>query len=273
MTTSINVARAIAKLVAVDALPAIMGHMVLGNLVERDFEPTLAQMGDTVQTPRRTVTFSNGMAEATFQIPDVTKVLAVPELLQLYMQPACMAIAEYIDTRILEQMLANFADVGQGEKALDEAENLLWQQRGTSPLAKTILQTILVTGGQAYQVLRRQTGQFYEYESPATAGSRVLIQDSVGLLRTMLVCRSKMLPSHQCVAFRRETATLAIRRLPMVVPGTGAVSEYSELGNFGIRVVMDYAPNTLRQTFQLSILAGVSVDPAQGVKFEMKEKA
>ena len=33
----------------------------------------------------------NTHAEATFQIPDVTKVLAVPDLLKLYMQPAVVA--------------------------------------------------------------------------------------------------------------------------------------------------------------------------------------
>ena len=41
--TSTNVANAIVKLVAVDALPALMGNLIMGNLVNRDFEPTLAQ--------------------------------------------------------------------------------------------------------------------------------------------------------------------------------------------------------------------------------------
>jgi len=46
--TSANVANAIVKLVAADALPALMGNLVMGNLVNRDYEPTLAQAGDTV---------------------------------------------------------------------------------------------------------------------------------------------------------------------------------------------------------------------------------
>ena len=49
--TSTNVANAIVKLVAVDALPALMGNLVMGNLVNRDFEPTLGQAGDTVNVP------------------------------------------------------------------------------------------------------------------------------------------------------------------------------------------------------------------------------
>src|SRR5580704_10833812 len=122
--TSANVASAIVKLVAVDALPALMGNLVMGNLVNRDYEPVLAQAGDTVNIPIPPTLVANNIAEggqvqtqnpnlgnaqivlnthaeATFQIPDVTKVLAVPDLLQVYMQPAVVAIAEKIETDLL----------------------------------------------------------------------------------------------------------------------------------------------------------------------------
>src|SRR5512138_2682955 len=118
--TSTNVANAIVKLVAVDALPALMGNLVMGNLVNRDFEPTLGQAGETVNVPIPPVLVANNLAEggtvqaqnpslgnaqivlnthaeATFQIPDVTKILAVPDLLKLYMQPALVALAEKIE--------------------------------------------------------------------------------------------------------------------------------------------------------------------------------
>ena len=122
--TSSNVATAIVKLVAVDALPALMGNLVMGNLVNRDYEPTLAQAGDTVNVPIPPALVANNLAEgstvqlqnpnlgnaqivlsthaeATFQVPDVTKVLAVPDLLKLYMQPAMIALAEKIETDLL----------------------------------------------------------------------------------------------------------------------------------------------------------------------------
>src|SRR5215831_14144350 len=102
--TSSNVANAIVKLVAADALPALVGNLVMGNLVNRDYEPVLAQAGDTVNVlippPMQANNILDGgsvqvqnpsiastsivldtHAEATFQIPDVTKVLAVPDLL------------------------------------------------------------------------------------------------------------------------------------------------------------------------------------------------
>src|SRR5665213_1935063 len=154
--TSSNVANAIVKLVAADALPALMGNLVLGNLVNRDYEPTLARAGDTVNVPipptlvanniaeGNTVTLQNPSignaqivlnthAEATFQIPDVTKILAVPDLLKLYMQPAVVALAQSIETALIgtwAQFTANTA-VGTGgtpitEAVVDSAETALF---------------------------------------------------------------------------------------------------------------------------------------------------
>src|ERR1700722_4335861 len=122
--TSANVANAIVKLVAVDALPALVSNLVMGNLVNRDYEPTLANAGDTVNVPIPPTLVANNIAEggmvqtqnpslgnaqivlnthveATFQIPDITKVLAVPDLLRVYMQPAVVAIAERIESDLL----------------------------------------------------------------------------------------------------------------------------------------------------------------------------
>src|SRR5713226_3267099 len=144
--TSTNVANAIVKLVAVDALPALMANLVMGNLVNRDYEPVLAQAGDTVNVPIAPTLVANNLiegnavqlqnpnvgnaqivlnthAEATFQIPDVTKILAVPDLLQLYMNPAVVAIAQKIETDLLN-LYASFtanAPVGTAGTAINEA--------------------------------------------------------------------------------------------------------------------------------------------------------
>src|SRR5471030_1831053 len=106
--TSANVANAIVKLVAADALPALVGNLVIGNLVNRDYEPTLAQAGDTVNIPIAPQLVANNLAEggsvqpqnpslgnaqivlnthaeATFQTPDETKFRVFPDLLRVYM--------------------------------------------------------------------------------------------------------------------------------------------------------------------------------------------
>src|ERR1700716_3061101 len=154
--TSANIANAIVKLVAVDALPALMGNLVMGNLVNRDYEPRLAQAGDTVNIPIPPTLVANNLAEggsvltqnpslgnaqivlnthaeATFQIPDVTKMLAVPELLEIYMKPAVLAIAEKIEADLLS-LYAGFtanspvgtAGVAITESVIDAAETALF---------------------------------------------------------------------------------------------------------------------------------------------------
>src|SRR5690242_9945585 len=157
--TSNNVANAIVKLVAADALPALVGNLVMGNLVNRDYEPTLAQAGDTVNIPIAPQLVANNIAEggavqpqnpslgnaqivlnthaeATFQIPDVTKVLAVPDLLNVYMQPAVVAIAEKIESDLLNLYAGFTATSPLGtpgtpvtEAILDQAETSLFEAK------------------------------------------------------------------------------------------------------------------------------------------------
>ncbi len=192
--TSANVANAIVKLVAVDALPALVGNLVMGNLVNRDYEPTLANAGDTVNVPIPPTLVANNIAEggtvqtqnpnlgnaqivlnthaeATFQIPDVTKVLAVPDLLKLYMQPAVVAIAERIESDILNlysQFSANTAvgtaGIALTEAVVDQAETALFQAKVPAVASK-----YLVVDPVSYSAMR-QIPRFSEYYSAGDAG-------------------------------------------------------------------------------------------------------
>jgi hypothetical protein len=61
------------------------------------------------------------------------------------------------------------------------------------------------------------------------------------------------------LAFTRNSLGLVIRRMPQPLAGTGAVAHYAEWGNFGMRVVMSYQPNTLAQQFTVDVLYGSAV--------------
>jgi hypothetical protein len=288
--TSANVASAIVKLVAVDALPALMSNLVMGNLVNRDYEPTLAHAGDTVNVPIPPTLVANNIAEggsvqtqnpnlgnaqivlnthaeATFQIPDVTKVLAVPDLLRLYMQPAVVAIAERIETDTLSlysQLTANTpigtAGTALTEASIDSAETVLFQAKVPAAASK-----YLVVDPGTYSALR-QIPRFSEYYTAGEAGLRALVDGAVGKIKDFFVFRSQLVQktgsgpvtTHN-VAFARDAMGLVIRRLPQPLPGTGAIAEYAEMGNFGIRVVMSYQPNTLAQQFTVDVLYGTAV--------------
>lgn len=288
--TSANVANAIVKLVAADALPALVGNLIMGNLVNRDYEPALAQAGDTINVPIApqlvanniaeggTVTTQNANlgnaqivlnthAEATFQIPDVTKVLAVPDLLRVYMQPAVIAIAEKIENDLLSLYAAFTANLPVGtagtpitEAVLDSAETSLFNAKVPPSQPK-----YLVVDSATYSALR-QIPRFTTYLNTGQAGIDAIIDGEIGKLKDFFIFRSQYVQktgvgtinTHN-LGFTKDAIGLVIRRLPQPLPGTGAIAEYAEMGNFGMRVTMSYQPNTLAQQFTVDVLYGVGV--------------
>jgi len=288
--TSTNVANAIVKLVAVDALPVLVGNLMMGNLVNRDYEPVLANAGDTVNIPIPPTMVANNIveggtvqtqnpslgnaqivlnthAEATFQIPDVTKVLAVPDLLRIYMEPAVAAIAQKIESDLLNlyaQFTANAAVGTPGtpitEAVIDAAETALFLAKVPPTEAK-----YFVVDASTYSAWR-QIPRFSEFQTAGDAGLGALITGTVGKVKDFFVFRSQFVPktgsspvtTHN-LAFTKSAIGLVIRRLPQPLPGTGAIAEYAELGNFGMRVVMSYQPNTLAQQFTVDVLYGCGV--------------
>jgi hypothetical protein len=288
--TSANVANAIVKLVAADALPALVGNLVMGNLVNRDYEPVLAQAGDTVNVPIAPQLVANNIAEgnavqlqavnlgnaqivlnvhaeASFQIPDVTKVLAVPDLLKVYMQPAVVAIAERIEGDLLNLYAGFSANTPLGtagtpvtEATIDGAETALFQAQVPSSEPK-----YLVVDSNTYSAMR-QIPRFSEFQKAGDAGLRALIDGTFGKIKDFYVFRSQYVQktgtapvnTHN-LAFCKDAIGLVVRRLPQPLPGTGAIAEYAELGNFGMRVTMSYQPNTLAQQFTVDVLYGCGI--------------
>jgi hypothetical protein len=288
--TSANLANAIVKLVAADALPALMSNLVMGNLVNRDYEPVLAHAGDTVNVPIPPTLVANNIveggsvqpqnpslgnaqikldthAEATFQIPDVTKCLAVPDLMKVYIQPAVVALAERIETDLLNLyggFTAN-APVGSAgtpvtEAVIDAAETALFQARVPASSSK-----YLVVDSNTYSQIR-QIPRFSEYYTAGDAGLKALVEGAVGKMKDFFIFRSQLVAktgvspvNMHNLAFSRDAMGLVVRRLPQPLPGTGAIAEYAEMGNFGIRVVMSYQPNTLSQQFTVDVLYGCGV--------------
>ena len=288
--TSQNVANAIVKLVAADALPVLVGNLVMGNLVNRDYEPVLAHAGDTINVPIPPTLVANNILEggtvqpqvqslgnaqivlnkhleSTFQIPDVTKVLAVPDLLKVYLQPAVAAIAQQIETDLLNlygSFTAN-SPVGTAgtpitEAVVDAAETALFMAK-VPPLE----QKYMVVDANTYSAWR-QIPRFSEFQNSGEAGLRAIVDGTIGKVKDFFVFRSQFVAktgsspvnTHN-VAFTKNAIGLVIRRLPQPLPGTGAIAEYAELGNFGMRVVMSYQPNTLAQQFTVDVLYGCGV--------------
>lgn len=268
-----------------------MGAMTMGHLVNRDYEASLAKEGDTVNVPIPPTMVANNIAEggnvqtqnpnlgnaqivlnthkeATFTIPDVTQVLVGADsgdfaLLNKYMQPAMVAIGEAVETDLLACTLNLTANTSVGtynttilESTVDSAEKALFDVK--VPQSE---QKYLVVSSKSYSDLR-QIPRFSEVRTNGNGSA--IITGKVGQIKDFDVYRSQFVnvastTNTTNVAFARDAFGLVVRRLPQPMPGTGAIAEYAEIGNFGVRVVMSYAPQTLAQQFTVDILYGCGV--------------
>lgn len=260
--TSQNLATAMLKLVAVDALPALSDALLVANLVRRDFEPEVVQQGDTVTvtvpSPQHDKTVCiDQYVEATFQIPDVTKVIAVPDLLRLYMQAAIDDIAAHVEERVMACAIkfsgSPLSSQVFGVDLVNAADTRLFEQGVADGIEK-----FLVTSPAVYAGLRCFNG-FSEYQTATDAGLRRNVCGSVGKIRQFYALRSRHLAASDGIAFSRDAIILAFRRLPKPLPGSCELAEYSEIGNLGLRVSTTYSPNTLTQQYTIAVLFGADV--------------
>ena len=175
------------------------------------------------------------------------------------------AIAQRIETDLLSLYPSFTTTVGTAatpitEAVIDAAETALFLSKVPPQEQKFI-----VVDAATYSTWR-QIPRFSEFQNSGEAGLRALIEGTVGKIKDFFVFRSQFVQktgsptvtTHN-MAFARDALGLVIRRLPQPLPGTGAVAEYAELGNFGMRVVMSYQPNTLAQQFTVDVLYGVAV--------------
>jgi hypothetical protein len=173
-----------------------------------------------------------------------------------------IAVAEGLETDIanLYTNLTANTDVGTGNTALtestiDSAEKTLFDAKVPEAERKA-----LVLSSQGYSDVR-QISRFTETRTNGDGSA--IVSGKVGEIKNFDVYRSQFIakPSTTTynLAFARDAFALVMRRLPSPLPGTGAVAEYGELGNFGMRIVMSYAPDTLAQQFTVDCLYGVAV--------------
>lgn len=284
--TSQNAAQAIVKLVASRALPALEPNFIMGGLVNRNFDSDLAAQGDVINVPIPGIMVANNIAEGgsvktdnpnlgnaqivlnkhaekSFKIPDVTKVLAFPGLLDAYMTPAVNAVATMMESDLLAlyQLLDANTAVGTGaaglgsEATIDSAERTLFSAYVPEGLKK-----YLVVGASAYSDIR-QLGRFTEANKIGNGDA--IRTGFVGTIKGFDIFRTQLAPTVSTttynLAFASDAFALVTRPLPTPVNGTGAIAEYVNKAGYGMRVIMSYDPNTLSQQFTVDVLYGCGV--------------
>ena len=283
-----NAVMAIPKMVAADVLPAVIGNLVMGNLVNRNYDGALAQSGDVINISIAPVLTANNIAEtgsvtnqnkslgnaqltlnkhieASFAIPDVTQVFTRPDLVKTYFDSAVKAVAEQIETDLLNvyaqltyNTAAGTANQTITEAAIDTAETALFTAKVPANTPK-----YLVLSGTAYGAAR-QLGRFSEYQTiGAGEADNPILTGQVLQIKGMPTFRSqyvaKVSTTTYNMVFARDAIGLVIRTLPVVPAGMGAIQENVPYGNFGMRFTMSYVPGQLQAQFTVDALYGCGV--------------
>ena len=293
--TSQNTAQAIVKLIASNAIEPLLSNLVMGNLVNRDYESALQSSGDTINVPIPPVLASNNLAqggtvqtqnpnlgnaqlvlnshqECTFNIPDVTKVFASVDLLQTFLKAALIPLGEKIETDLLSlYSLATVNTATGGATAFDEARIDTAETNLFKAKVPKLMSKYVVVSPSAFSSMR-QISRFVDYTGVGPTGqpSGVVtgqlpgaVGNADGKIKDMLVYRSQLVPNvtgtFQNLAFAKDGIMMAVRKLPIPLAGTGAVADYAEIGNFGLRVTMSYQPNTLSQQITVDVLYGCAL--------------
>ncbi len=274
----VPVANAIVKIVAQHALAVLRANLTMGNLVRRDFEPIIAQRGDVMNVPIPPLLIARSIAEgevvpcqtlenahialnrhmaSTFQVPDVEHAMRFPETLDVLMLPAIISLAESIETDLLA-VGANFANVTSSvEQLVETAETALFL--GNVPKREP---RFLVVDSSTYGKVRKMPG-FLDWKGIeptllTSLRSNILHGQAVdGAVGEFLVFRSHF--ADKALAFAKDAIGLITRRQSLPLLGTGAIGEYVETNDFGMRVTMTYSPTELCQVFTIDILYGCGI--------------
>ena len=285
--TSANAVQAIVKLVAGKALPALGPNFVMAAFVNRNYDAVLAQAGDAINIPIAPNLSANNIAEggtvtnqnpslgnaqitlnshfeSTFTIPNVPQALASPSLIDTYMQPAVLAIAEKIEGDLLNLYGLFTANTSVGtasspltESTIDSGETALFNARMADSIQK-----YLVVSGTAYSQLR-QISRFTESRMTGDNSGDAIYRGTILQAKNCMVVRSQKVISSggttNNLMFGSDAICLVTRALPQVISGTGAVSQNINSNGFGMRVVMSYNPQTLSQQFTVDCLYGIGI--------------
>ena len=192
--TTANINNAVAKLVAKNFMPAVYGNLVAGQLINREYESTLANFGDVVNVtiapqakannlleggsvqnqqnnPGSAQVVLNRHFESTFTIVDIARALSSVDVLSMYMNSAVISIAEQVETDILStygQLNAltpvGTSNVALTEATIDNAETALFNAKIPANDPK-----YLIVSGAGYANLR-QVPRFSEFQMTGPSG-------------------------------------------------------------------------------------------------------
>lgn len=283
-----NVSAWIPELWAQEVLRHLKANLVLGRLVNRDYDSELAQAGETVNVPLPPVLAAEKKTAGTaftpaavtasttpvkldqhavsaFEVDDIARIQARPDVMANYGRSAAIAIAEQVETDIFAEYASAAAAVGTAETLLGKASLLSARKLlldAKVPASEGRFAVISTKDGEAL------LGDLSTTEATANAGDRSALREgSIGRLYGFDVYESQLAPTvtddddevTHGLAGHRDGIVLVTR--PLRAPegaGVRVASVTDPDVGISIRVMMSFNHSTMQEVVSYDVLYGVA---------------
>lgn len=301
--TTAEAVNAIPTVVAAEFLEALANKVIIAKLARRDFEKDVRQFGDTVNVsipPTDYVTnlivdgdpvtpqvralgnaqvILNRHREITFQITDISRALALPDIGMEHMQQAAAKMGDDVDNDILS-IFSSFSTTAVGTFGVGLLEATLVAARtalvnNQVPVTKPLFGVFSPNSYQDLSQISRFTevrmlgtkaegaigeGLLGGYEPPKGEGYKHGRVQSINVFEDQGVNTTTGVPVEEHnIVFSPDGILLVFRPIPNPIPGTGAMGATIQLQGYAIRVVTTYNGANLGQQWTADVLYGFSV--------------
>lgn len=265
-------------------LDALFPRMPLAGIVNRSFSAELANQGDTVHT-RIPGTFTaadfdetnfvasdvnatdvpivmNKHKHVTFSLSDKERSLSLPNLIEIYAVPAAEAIAQVVETELVEQIALLTASVGAAGVPNNTVALLCTD-------VKEKFDGMFIPRGDRYIALNGKDENYFNQLFYQAFVSGDASQQTTGELGTKFGMRyvgSDLLATGLSAGFSKNAIALASRQLA-VPTAPGAAVYTDQFNGIGMRASVWYNPEKMRTYVRLDLLFGTKlISQARGFK-------
>lgn len=284
--TTTQVADATPQFWAAQAIGALSANLVMANLINRDATPEIAKAGDTINVTKRgalTVKNKNAGVDVAADSPANTSVQVVLDKHKYvawhledeasakaiddavnYVQDGMIAIAEAIETDLLELYASIANDVGTAGTDIDAAAILAARLQLNLQKCPAMGRNLIVSPKDEIGLL--SLDKFTSAEKRGDGGN-ALTEAELGRIYGFNCYMSQLVPvtagspatTHN-IAFHRNAFMLAMRALPLPPAGSGALGSVINDPRTGItlRYTRQWDSDALATKHVIDVLYGVA---------------
>lgn len=285
-TISTDLASQLVTVYANAALEPLVAVLKMGAMVNRFYESSFGEVGQTLNVPLPPVFTANDLSEggsvqtqenqlttaplvinkhkeATFSIPQVTQSFTNLDLGVTYIRSAVAAVATAVEQDLINLYSGFTTNTAVGTYNTPITQTVLTDARKSLVNAKVPDQDkkYLVVHPDCYEQVLNIANMTLQYavgdsQAPLQTGS-IGQRFGMNIVEHQLVVKSTNNTNN--FLFAPNAAMLVTRQLPPIPAGLGAVSADMNYGNFVMRLTYSYKADNLAPQWTVSCLYGCAV--------------